>query len=135
MVDTIISQNIFELLNNELKNKIEFQVLDKATSTNTLVKELATEKNEGFVMVAGEQTAGRGRMGRSFFSPGDSGVYMSLLLKPQIHAEEWFLAKNVQTEQNSSVTEIELYIPSPLGDLCIKRRYFLHLKGIITARV
>ena len=88
MVDTIISRNIFELLNDELKNKIEIQVLDKATSTNTLVKELATEKKEGFVMVAGEQTAGRGRMGRSFFSPGDSGVYMSLLLKPQIKPED-----------------------------------------------
>lgn len=88
MVDTIISRNIFELLNDELKNKIEIQVLDKATSTNTLVKELATEKNEGFVMVAGEQTAGRGRLGRSFFSPGDSGVYMSLLLKPQIKPED-----------------------------------------------
>ena len=79
MVDTIFSRYIFELLNDELKNKIEIQVLDKATSTNTLVKELATEKNEGFVMVAGEQTAGRGRLGRSFFSPGDTGVYMSLL--------------------------------------------------------
>ena len=88
MVDTIIYQNIFELLNDELKNKIEIQVLDKATSTNTLVKEIATEKNEGFVMVAGEQTAGRGRMGRSFFSPGDSGVYMSLLLKPEIKPED-----------------------------------------------
>ena len=88
MVDTIISRNIFELLNDELKNKVEIQVLDKATSTNTLVKELATEKKEGFVIVAGEQTAGRGRMGRSFFSPGDSGVYMSLLLKPQIKPED-----------------------------------------------
>lgn len=88
MVDTIISRNIFELLNDELKNKIEIQVLDKATSTNTLVKELATEKKEGFVIVAGEQTAGRGRMGRSFFSPGDSGVYMSLLLKPRIKPDD-----------------------------------------------
>ena len=88
MVDTIVSQNIFEFLDDALKNKIEIRVLDKATSTNTLVKELATEKNEGFVIVAGEQTAGRGRMGRSFFSPGDSGAYMSLLLKPEIKPED-----------------------------------------------
>lgn len=88
MVDAINSQKILELLNEELKNKIKIDVLEKATSTNTLVKERAAEYDEGFVMVAGEQTAGRGRMGRSFFSPGDSGVYMSLLLKPRIKPED-----------------------------------------------
>lgn len=88
MVDIIDSQKILELLNGKLKNKIKIEVLEKATSTNTLVKEHASEKDEGFVMVAGEQTAGRGRMGRSFFSPGDSGVYMSILLKPQIKPED-----------------------------------------------
>lgn len=88
MVDIINSQKIIEHLNNDLKKKIKLQVLDKATSTNTLVKELASENDEGFMIVAGEQTAGRGRMGRSFFSPGDSGVYMSLLLKPEINPED-----------------------------------------------
>ena len=88
MADIINSQKIFELLNNEIKNKIKIEVLEKTTSTNTLVKELASEKEEGFVVVAGEQTAGRGRMGRSFFSPGDSGVYMSVLLKPEIAPED-----------------------------------------------
>lgn len=88
MVDIIDSQKILELLNEELKNKIKVEVLEKATSTNTLVKELASENGEGLVVIAREQTAGRGRMGRSFFSPGDSGVYMSLLLKPQIKPED-----------------------------------------------
>ncbi len=84
MVDIINSQKIYELLGADLKNKIKLQALEKATSTNTLVKEVASENDEGFVVVAGEQSAGRGRMGRSFFSPGDSGVYMSVLLKPEI---------------------------------------------------
>lgn len=88
MVDVINSQKISELLNDKLKNKIKINALEKATSTNTLVKEQAAENEEGFVIVAGEQTAGRGRMGRSFFSPGDSGVYMSLLLKPEIKPED-----------------------------------------------
>lgn len=87
MIDIINSQKISELLDNNLKNKINLQVLEKATSTNTLVRKLASENDEGFVIVAGEQTAGRGRMGRSFFSPGDSGVYMSVLLKPEIKPE------------------------------------------------
>ncbi len=88
MVDVIDSQKIFNLLNEEFKGKIKIEVLDKVTSTNTLVRKKANECSEGLVIVAGEQTAGRGRMGRSFFSPGDSGVYMSLLLKPQIKPED-----------------------------------------------
>ena len=88
MVDAITSQGISALLSDELKRKIKVQVLEKATSTNTLVKDVASENEEGFIIIAGEQTAGRGRMGRSFFSPGDSGVYMSLLLKPRIKPED-----------------------------------------------
>ena len=83
MSDIINSNTILDFLNDELKNKIKVEVLEKATSTNTLVREKANESEEGLVIVAGEQSAGRGRMGRSFFSPGDSGVYMSLLLKPE----------------------------------------------------
>lgn len=88
MIDAIDSQKISCFLNKNLKDKIKLEILDKATSTNTLVKDVAEENEEGFMIVAGEQTAGRGRMGRSFFSPGDSGVYMSLLLKPEIKPED-----------------------------------------------
>ncbi len=88
MVDVISSENIHPLLKSELKNKIKIQALEKTTSTNALVRECATECDEGLVIIAGEQTAGRGRMGRAFFSPGNSGVYMSLLLKPQIKPQD-----------------------------------------------
>lgn len=88
MMDTINSQRISDLLEKDLKNKISIEALEKATSTNTLLKEAASEKEEGFVLVAGEQTQGRGRLGRSFFSPGDTGLYMSLLLKPSITPEQ-----------------------------------------------
>lgn len=88
MVDIINSKKIFEFLKDELKNKIKIETLEKATSTNSLIREKAKESEEGLVIVAGEQSEGRGRMGRSFFSPGDSGIYMSLLLKPQIKPED-----------------------------------------------
>ena len=52
-------------------------------STNSRIRELAAAgKAEGYVLIAGEQTGGRGRMGRSFFSPADTGLYLSLLLRP-----------------------------------------------------
>ena len=57
-------------------------------STNTAVKERAENgEGEGFVLCASEQTAGKGRMGRAFFSPVDTGLYMSLLLRPVFPAQ------------------------------------------------
>ena len=52
-------------------------------STNILAREQAINGAEhGTVIIAEEQTAGRGRRGRSFFSPPGHGIYMSLILKP-----------------------------------------------------
>ena len=65
------------------------EVYRTITSTNTVLKARAAEgAPAGLVLIAGEQTAGRGRMGRSFYSPPDSGLYMSLLLRPKIAARE-----------------------------------------------
>ena len=52
-------------------------------STNEALKQLA-ERNapEGTILIAREQTAGRGRMGRSFYSQKDTGLYFSCLLRP-----------------------------------------------------
>ena len=53
-------------------------------STNTRAKLLAKDgAAEGTVMIAGNQTAGRGRMGRSFQSPDGQGVYLSVILRPK----------------------------------------------------
>ncbi len=58
-------------------------ILPITESTNTLVKEMAAAgEPEGYVVIAKEQTGGRGRRGRSFFSPAGTGVYMSILLRP-----------------------------------------------------
>jgi len=42
----------------------------------------AGERSEGFVVVADEQTAGRGRRGRTWFSPPGAGLYVSVVLAP-----------------------------------------------------
>lgn len=65
------------------------RVYASISSTNTVLKTMAAEgAPEGLALIAGEQTAGRGRMGRSFYSPADSGLYLSLLLRPKIPAAE-----------------------------------------------
>lgn len=53
-------------------------------STNSYLKREAQELESGAVAVANEQTGGRGRLGRSFQSPPDQGVYLSALLRPQV---------------------------------------------------
>lgn len=58
-------------------------------STNTLAKSLAAQgAPHGTVIVAGSQTAGRGRMGRSFHSPEGTGLYLSAILRPDCDARE-----------------------------------------------
>ncbi|MFQ9792534.1 MAG: biotin--[acetyl-CoA-carboxylase] ligase [Acutalibacteraceae bacterium] len=42
----------------------------------------------GTVVLAEEQTAGRGRMGRSFHSPAGSGIYMSFILRPNLTSND-----------------------------------------------
>lgn len=74
-------------LQSEAGDVFQFCYVPKLDSSNTALKSMAMEKAEGFVLLAGEQTAGRGRLGRSFFSPGDTGIYLSLLLKPDFSAE------------------------------------------------
>ena len=52
-------------------------------STNTIAKQIAAQKETSLALIVSEtQTAGRGRIRRSFFSPNSSGIYMSLLIKP-----------------------------------------------------
>ena len=66
---------------------LNLQVYPSISSTNTVLKGMAEEgAGEGLCLIAGEQTAGRGRRGRSFYSPPNSGIYMSILLRPAMQA-------------------------------------------------
>ena len=66
------------------KNHIHF--VESCDSTNTRLKQLAAEgAEEGTVVIALEQTGGRGRMGRTWASAKDSGIWMSILLRPDLH--------------------------------------------------
>lgn len=69
----------------------EVEVLAETDSTNRIAKELAVSgAPEGTLVVAQKQSNGRGRLGRSFFSP-EGGIYMSMVLRPVIAAEKALL--------------------------------------------
>lgn len=56
---------------------------DSIDSTNTHAKALAAAgAPHGTILLAGHQTQGRGRMGRSFHSPESKGIYLSVILRP-----------------------------------------------------
>src|SRR5688572_10025149 len=60
--------------------------LPEATSTNDLAKLMAERgADEGSVIVADVQTAGRGRLGRSWSSPAGAGLYASVIFRPAMH--------------------------------------------------
>ena len=68
---------------------VRLRLFRSISSTNTVLKGLAEAgEEEGLCLIAEEQTAGRGRLGRSFFSPPESGLYMSLLLRPTLPAAD-----------------------------------------------
>ena len=61
-----------------------FVRFDAVSSTNDVAKELAASgANEGVCVIAREQTAGRGRQGKSWSSPPGEGLYLSLILRPR----------------------------------------------------
>ena len=58
---------------------------DEIDSTNNYLKTLSRNGgHDGAVAVANAQTAGRGRMDRPFQSPKDKGIYLSVLLRPEL---------------------------------------------------
>ena len=85
MVCKLSAENIKSLL----KNNFKVEVFDCLDSTNTTAKNLALEGGaEGDLVIALSQSGGRGRMGRSFYSPKGNGIYFSVILRPKIKAED-----------------------------------------------
>lgn len=61
--------------------------LESVSSTNDVARELAASgASEGICVIAGEQTAGRGRQGRTWNSTPGEGLYLSVILRPTVEA-------------------------------------------------
>jgi BirA family biotin operon repressor/biotin-[acetyl-CoA-carboxylase] ligase len=81
MENTMLSQILSRLPGHPWYDRIHY--FDTIDSTNTYAKKLAIEgAAAGTVIIAGRQTAGRGRLGRSFSSPENMGIYLSVILRP-----------------------------------------------------
>jgi BirA family biotin operon repressor/biotin-[acetyl-CoA-carboxylase] ligase len=59
--------------------------LPETSSTNSIARAQAEHgADEGLVVAAGSQTAGRGRLGRTWVSPAGAGIYASVVLRPSL---------------------------------------------------
>lgn len=81
--DLLNSQNIYHNLKTDIigKNIIHLKSVD---STNDYLKKIANDVQEGTVVISEEQTKGKGRLGRSWESKSKEGIWMSIILKPEI---------------------------------------------------
>lgn len=87
--DLLISSEIGQGLNTKAFGKKQIACFGETDSTNARAKELAIQAApEGTVVMANSQLSGRGRRGRSWFSPPLTGIYMSLVLRPHISPSE-----------------------------------------------
>ena len=83
MTDKLSLNGIKKHLGKDFADVFTIELLDTVDSTNKLLKERGMNGAPQFsVAVSSRQTEGRGRLGRSFFSP-EGGVYMSVLVRPQ----------------------------------------------------
>ena len=82
--DRALSSNILASLPADFPWGSQIHCYTSISSTNTAAKQAAANGvNEGTVFIADSQTAGRGRLGRSFFSPAGTGIYLSVVLRPE----------------------------------------------------
>ena len=109
-------------------------------STNDVARALAAEPEaEGAVVIADEQTAGRGRLGRSWHSPPGSGLYVSVVLNPGRARREAARATGLVTlaagaalaEAIEASTGLRVDVKWP-NDLYVQRR---KLAGILAEAV
>lgn len=85
-----INKDLLKSLITKEYSDFSVYVYDSIDSTNIAAKKLALNNNapEGTLIAADMQTSGKGSNGRSFYSPSDSGLYFSVVLRPDIAPEK-----------------------------------------------
>ena len=98
-----------QLDKNDIIKKIVF--FDETDSTNNRAKKAAEEGEEsGTLFITECQTGGRGRRGRNWVSPPGSGIWMTLLIRPDIRPDEASMLTIVAAMAvSSAITKVTKY--------------------------
>lgn len=85
----LTNENEIRICLGEKAQNVKIRVVEGTGSTNDDMKKAALSgEDEISVLIARSQSAGKGRKGRSFYSPENTGIYMSFLLRPKYSPEE-----------------------------------------------
>lgn len=127
--DILSDDAIMNKLTEEAKSFYQLQCLKTIDSTNNAVREQGVQGvTEGLCIVAEEQTAGRGRKGRSFYSPDATGLYLSILLRPNLSVQDATLITTAAAVAGAKACEVANSALSS-GDVQIKWVNDLFLNG------
>lgn len=86
--DKIYPQEIYPLLNTKVFGG-QIRHFEQVASTNDTLKKIADQgAPEGMVVLSEQQTAGKGRLGRNWFSYPGTGIWCSVLLRPGIMPQD-----------------------------------------------
>ena len=111
----------------------KIRIFSSLPSTNATAKEMAgCGAPEGTILIAEKQTHGRGRLGRKFYSPAQSGLYMSIILRPSLSPNETLL---ITTLAAVAVAESIDYLTNETTQIKWVNDIYLHNKkvaGILT---
>jgi BirA family biotin operon repressor/biotin-[acetyl-CoA-carboxylase] ligase len=99
---------------------------DSIDSTNLeAIRQAKAGVREGLCIIAREQTRGRGRLDRSWQSPKDAGLYLSIILRPQIEMNTWplitLMASLAVADSLMKACDLRADIKWP-NDLCVADR-------------
>ena len=114
---------------------------DSVSSTNDLVLQME-DAPEGTVVIAGTQTAGKGRRGRKWSSPPGEGLYLSVILRPPLPYDKlWqtaFVASLAACEAIRQVSSLDARIKWP-NDILINGRkvcgILIETRGFVVAGI
>ena len=79
-----------DYLKEQIKKPCHIYLYDVLDSTNRLAREMDVRDRPNLIL-ANEQTQGRGRLGRSFYSPANDGLYMTLAFRPDFGLDKAML--------------------------------------------
>ena len=114
-----------KILEQYLDQKLNTTIFDELDSTNNYLKKSgSTGEKENKLVIALSQTGGRGRMGRSFYSPNGTGIYFSLLLHPEFSAE-----KSLFLTVMAAVSVAETVMKYNINDVKIKWVNDIYIDG------
>lgn len=95
-----------------------YRFVESCPSTQRL---LADDDLEGATVVADEQSAGRGRLGRSWHAPAGRGILVSVLLRPEMPMQRWAELSRVAGEAVAAALPLDAEVAYP-NDVMIEGR-------------